>query len=327
MSLPLALQTKSCASLFTPVIFSIIAGFLAGQNAFGSLASMCLVNHSMKDIVRPVLYATVVLDQHIFEEEGGERLERLLADNAQNFKLTKSVAPPCARRPTHVSAIRFLFIARPFTPNLDRLQYINEHWPNLQVHVQWDNKTPSRYSHNVHLTVHKPILSSTLQQLLTSLKIRNSVKPDATVNVDRIENVDTIFVMSQGSIVPSRGKRRLLFHNSNASSVAILIEGSEESPETLQSLSEVVMWMQDRAAPLKGGDSVIVRGEAPVKLSLVGVSEQQLLPFVKEVSSGRLLLLSFTKLTKGTHSRSVTSQREDDIEASPLTLIWFRVQP
>jgi hypothetical protein len=55
-------QKQSVAQSFTHEILSNIAGFLAGDNAFYTLACMLVANRSMQLITAPVLYETVVLD-------------------------------------------------------------------------------------------------------------------------------------------------------------------------------------------------------------------------------------------------------------------------
>jgi hypothetical protein len=43
-------------------IINTIAEFLAGSNALGTLASLHLANHAIRDATLPILYETVLMD-------------------------------------------------------------------------------------------------------------------------------------------------------------------------------------------------------------------------------------------------------------------------
>jgi hypothetical protein len=50
-----------------PSIHVTIAGFLAGANAYGSLATYSSISRAVRDATLPVLYETVILDRDELE--------------------------------------------------------------------------------------------------------------------------------------------------------------------------------------------------------------------------------------------------------------------
>jgi hypothetical protein len=72
----------------SPALMLNIAGFLAGDMALGSLASLNIASRAIRTVTMPVLYETVILDNNIATREGAP-LRNWMALNSGKQKYVK----------------------------------------------------------------------------------------------------------------------------------------------------------------------------------------------------------------------------------------------
>ncbi|GHJ87030.1 hypothetical protein NliqN6_3432 [Naganishia liquefaciens] len=164
----------------------IIAGFLAGSYAFGSLARYSCVSRAVNETVVPVLYETVVWDAS--EDMRGSGIQ---SDVRGNFSL-----------PAGWKWIRYLFLPQSYLAFLlviaqqqsrDLPSYVSllrAIFPDLRLHLAWkfytvesiDGKDIAPRIHIERtLDMHGSISSSILYSLLTSLPLRMGALRDSDI--------------------------------------------------------------------------------------------------------------------------------------------------
>lgn len=188
---------------------------------------------------------------------------------------------------THAVLLRFLFIIKPHTPSMKPLRFLHSHWPNLRFHIEWregvsDAASKEETLNDLKLTVYSPVRSSTLHQVLRMAFVKPEFGTEPVTQMHKVKGNISVFFRSGGRIVSDPAKRCL--NTSSADSIAVQFDRRDASLSVLQSLRELLSWLQGPTASDQSGSSVVVRGEAPVKLLLIEVGFEQVIPLVIQVS-------------------------------------------
>ncbi|KAJ9106690.1 hypothetical protein QFC20_004021 [Naganishia adeliensis] len=169
-------QTRSTAQPFglpnfKPSIHANIAGFLAGANAYGSLARYNAVSRVVRNATSPVLYETLILDRDDSEAVN-------FGDRGEGFALWRHTRYLFLSDSNEEQLLALAACQSPDDADSAPLQTL---FPDLRFHLTWDEHTideaDSQSAEPAHickrrLEMHGAVESTILHDLLTTLPLR-----------------------------------------------------------------------------------------------------------------------------------------------------------
>ncbi|KAJ9093523.1 hypothetical protein QFC21_006356 [Naganishia friedmannii] len=231
--------------VLTSEIHATVAGFLAGINAYGSLANLNLANHNIYHATLPALYETLVLDDDTrdYARYGaiveGDHPVALPPGWTHTKQLFISLR--------HQEGIKSLIPPTPVEAGTEPQPFLVTAFPQLRFHMTWlmHKVDPGEGSkRECALILHAPVEAHVLHDVLTTLPLRYwPMEGGHALNMGLISGITTIRCRPDARIRNGRMVEAAQRY-CNRTGLSLRVDFDNTDPSVRETLQEIMLLLR-----------------------------------------------------------------------------------